>query len=59
MCIMHGVTMRKPNYGEKKVRRDYTLTPTAIAWLIGQGVRLGATSESDSIEKLARENQNV
>ena len=50
--------MRKPNYGEKKVRRDYTLTPTAIAWLIGQGVRLGATSESDSIEKLAREEKS-
>jgi hypothetical protein len=48
------VKMRNTSYGEKKEKLNLTVTPTAKKWLKEQQKLLGATSLSDTLEKLSR-----
>lgn len=50
---------RKKIYSEDKRRIDLTLTETAIKWLRTKQVELAATSLSDAIERMAREQNEV
>jgi len=45
---------RKKIYGENKIKTTLTLTQTALDWLESKRKDLGATSVSDTIERLAR-----
>ncbi|NJL62970.1 MAG: hypothetical protein HC903_15420 [Methylacidiphilales bacterium] len=46
--------MRDTSYGEKKEKLNLTLTPTVKKWLKQQQKLLGATSLSDTLEKMSR-----
>jgi hypothetical protein len=46
--------MRDTSYGEKKEKLNLTVTPTVKKWLRKQQKLLGATSLSDTLEKLSR-----
>ncbi len=48
------VKMRDTSYGEKKEKLNLTVTPTVIKLLKQQQKLLGATSLSDTLEKLSR-----
>lgn len=48
------VKMRDTSYGEKKEKLNLTLTPTVKKWLKQQQKLLGATSLSDTLEKMSR-----
>ncbi len=48
------VKMRDTSYGEKKEKLNLTVTPTVKKWLKKQQKLLGATSLSDTLEKLSR-----
>lgn len=50
--------MRNTSYGEKKEKLNLTVTPTAKRWLKEQQKLLGATSLSDTLEKLCRLGQH-
>jgi len=50
---------RKKIYSENKRRIDLTLTETAVKWLRTKQVELTATSLSDAIERMAREQNEV
>lgn len=49
---------RKKIYEETKNKITLTLTATAIAWLETKKAEIHATSISDTIERLARENRD-
>lgn len=48
------VKMRDTSYGEKKEKLNLTVTPTVKKWLKQQQKLLGATSLSDTLEKMSR-----
>lgn len=50
---------RKNIYGEKKTKLTLTLTSTAKDWLESKQIELKASSLSDTIERMARENIKV
>lgn len=50
----HTMSRESTCYGEKKVPKRFTITPTALLWLEQKRIELNATSVSDVIERLAR-----